>query len=133
MVIKIRFMVFVTGACLLLSSCTNPGVVSSSGEKTDRLAGKWLGSGVDSKGNEFTFVAEATSLGDDKYRMVTFDEPDTEGEPIHIVDGVMNGNKFVYTADEKVYTGECLFDGEVLTGYYKGKPGSGTFEMRRVK
>ncbi len=48
------------------------------------------------------------------------------------MDGVLKGNKFIYTADNGVYEGECVLKGDAIYGYYTG-PINGEFEMHRVE
>ena len=129
-----RYFVFVVllCACLFLSSCTNSDAVSSNTREIYPFAGEWEGSGVDSEGNEFTFAAKVISLSGHKYRILILDKLDTQKEPMHVMDGVMNDNKFVYTADEAEYVGGGELDNEVFKGYYKG-PVDGTYEMQRVR
>jgi hypothetical protein len=117
---------------LILSSCTDPDAVSGDNRKIFPFAGQWAGSGIDSEGNEFTFAAKVISLGGHKYRILILDKHDTQKEPMHIMDGVLNDNKFVYIADEGTYVGEGQLDNEFFKGYYKG-PVDGTYQMHRVK
>ena len=105
--------------CLFLGGCADP------------FAGDWQGSGIDSKGNEFTFAAKVIEQGNHQYRMLVLDSLDTENEPMHVMDGVLKGNRFPYTADEGTYTGGGTLDGDTFEGYYKG-PVDGTFKMKRV-
>jgi hypothetical protein len=51
---------------------------------------------------------------------------------MHIMDGVLKGSKFIYTADEWKYVGEDELNGEMFEGYYKG-PVDGTYKMQRVR
>ena len=132
MIIKIKCLVFIMCACLFLSSCTNLDAVSTGNREDYSFAGNWQGSGVDSQGNEFTFAAKVISLGDHKYRMLALDKLDTRKEPMHIMDGVLKDNEFIYTADEGKYTGRGRLDSEIFKGYYKG-PVDGTYQMKRVK
>ena len=118
--------------CLFLNSCTNSDSVSSGNRKIYPFAGEWEGSGIDSEGKEFTFAAKVIPLGGYKYRILILDKLDTQKDPMHVMDGVMNDNKFVYTADEGEYVGEGELDNEVFKGYYKG-PVDGTYEMKRVR
>jgi len=129
-----RYFVFVVFlyACLFLSSCTNSDAVSGGNRKIYPFVGQWQGSGIDSEGNEFTFAAKVISLGGHKYRILILDKFNTQKEPMHVMDGVMNGNKFVYTADEAEYVGGGQLDNEIFKGYYKG-PVDGTYEMQRVR
>ena len=116
--------------CMFLSSCTNS--VPESDRKIDSFAGQWQGRGVDSEGNEFTFAAKVISSGGNKYRILILDELETQKEPMHVMDGALNDNKYVYTADDGKYVGGGQLGNEVFKGYYKG-PVDGTFEMQRVK
>ena len=117
---------------LFLSSCANSEAVSGSNRRIYPFAGNWQGSGIDSEGNEFTFAAKVIALGNRKYRVLVLDKFDTQKEPMHVMDGVMNDNKFVYTADEGEYVGGGELDNETFKGYYKG-PVDGTYEMQRVR
>ncbi len=117
---------------LFLSSCANPDVVSDGNRKIYPFVGDWQGNGIDSEGNEFTFAAKVTALGDHKYRILILDKFDTQKEPMHIMDGVLKGNKFVYTADEGKYVGGGELDDEMFEGYYKG-PVDGTYKMHRLR
>ena len=119
-------------ASLFLSSCANSDAVSGDNRKNYPFAGNWQGSGIDFAGNEFTFAAKVIALGDNKYRVLVLDKFDTQKEPMHIMDGVLKGNKFTYTADEGMYVGGGELDDEMFEGYYKG-PVEGTYKMRRVK
>jgi len=77
-------------------------------------------------------VAEVISLGGNKYRMNTFRSFEPGEETMHVMDGVLKGNKFIYTADNGVYKGECVLKGDTIHGYYKG-PVNGEFEMHRIE
>ena len=107
-------------------------VVYSIEIEDDSFAGNWTGSGVDSEGNEFTFAAKVTALGDDNYRVLILDKLDTTNEPMHIMDGILKDGQYEYTADEGLCTGGGTLDGDEFEGYYKG-PIDGTFTMERVK
>ncbi len=96
------------------------------------FVGNWQGSGKAENGEEAEFVARVISLGGNKYRMSTFNSFDTGQEPMHVMDGVLKDNKFIYTADNGVYEGEGILSGEVFRCYYKG-PVNGEFEMHRVE
>ena len=96
------------------------------------FAGNWQGSGADSKGNEFAFAAKVIALGDNKYRILVLDKLDMQKKPMHIMDGVLKGNKFPHTADKGVYVGGGELGDEIFEGYYKG-PVDGTYKMHRVK
>ena len=117
---------------LLLNSCANSDNVSGINGKADPFVGQWEGGGTDSEGNEFTFVAKVTSQGDGQYRILFFDPLDTQGEPMHIMDGVMKDRTYTYTADDGTFTGAGELDGDAFEGYYKG-PVDGTYKMQRVK
>jgi len=130
--VETKCLVFVLCTCLFLSSCTTPDIVTSGNREDSPFAGQWAGSGIDSEGNEFTFAAEVTSLGEHKYRMLVLDKFDTQKKPMHIMDGVMKDNKFIYTADEGMYIGGGQLDNGIFKGYYKG-PVDGTYQMHRVK
>ena len=91
--------------CLFLSSCTDPDAVSGVTQIDYQFAGDWQGNGVDSEGNEATFAAKAIDLGNHKYQLLILDKLDTQKEPMHVMEGVMKENKFVYTADKGVYVG----------------------------
>jgi hypothetical protein len=108
--------------CLLLSSCSN----------VEPFAGDWAGSGVDSDGNEFTFAAKVTALEDNGYRVLVLDTLDSQKEPLHIMKGILEDNKFVYTADEGLYSGGGELKDGIFTGFYLG-PVDGTFTMQRLK
>ena len=118
--------------CLFLSSCTNPNANSGSNQANYPFSGNWQGNGTDSEGNEFTFVAKVSHLGDNKYRMLVLDKLDTLKKPMHIMDGVLENNKFYYTADDGLYEGGGTLSKDLFEGYYKG-PVDGTYEMLRIK
>ena len=111
---------------LLLASCANP----KSDVKIDPFAGNYQGSGSDSQGNQYTFAAKVISMGDQKYQMLVLDKIDTQKRPMHIMDGVLESDKFIYTSDHGTYEGECKIGDGVVTGYYKG-PVDGSFKMTR--
>ena len=118
--------------CLLLSSCTNPNATSNSNHANHPFSGNWQGNGTDSEGNAFTFFAKVSHLVDNKYRILTLRDLDTLDEPIHIMDGVLEDNKFAYTADEGLYEGSGTLTKDLFEGYYKG-PVDGKYEMWRIK
>lgn len=119
-------------SCLILSSC----VTSGPGPGSDRLnytfSGNWQGDGADAEGNEFAFYAKVSDLGDSKYRILILDKLDTLNEPMHVMDGVLENNKFTYTADEGLYEGGGTLSEELFEGYYKG-PVDGTYRMWRIE
>lgn len=118
--------------CLLLSSCANPNAGSGSNQANYPFIGNWQGDGVDSEGNEFTFFATVSHLGDNKYRLLILDKLDTENKPLHVMDGVLESNEFIYTADEGLYEGGGKLSEDLFEAYYKG-PVDGKFSMRRIK
>ena len=118
--------------CLFLSSCANPNTKSVSSQANDSFIGNWQGNGTDSEGNGFAFVAKVSHSGDNMYRMLILDKLDTLKKPMHIMDGVLENNKFVYTADEGLYEGGGTLGKDLFEGYYKG-PVDGTFKMWRIK
>jgi hypothetical protein len=71
-------------------------------------------------------------MGDGKFRMLILDKLDTKKKPMHIMDGVLENNKFPHTADSGLYTGSGELSKEEFTGWYKG-PVDGTYKMQRVK
>jgi hypothetical protein len=116
---------------LFLSSCANSDAVSGGG-RAYSFAGNWQGSGVDSEGNEFAFAAKVIALGGRKFRMLVLDKLDTKKKPLHVMDGVLEDNKFTYTADEGEYIGGGKLGEEAFEGYYKG-PVDGSYKMHRVR
>ena len=118
--------------CLFLSSCSNPNANSDSNQANYPFVGNWQGNGTDSEGNEFTFFAKVSHLGDNKYRMLTLRDLNTLDEPIHVMDGVLENNKFSYTADEGLYKGEGMLSEDLFEGYYEG-PVDGTIRMWRIE
>ena len=89
------------------------------------------GKGADSEGNPFNFFAKVSHLGENKYRMLILTDLDNENEPLHTMDGVLENNKFPYTADEGQYKGNGTLSKDSFEGYYKG-PIDGTFTMWRI-
>ena len=59
------------------------------------------------------------------------DELDTVKKPLHVMEGVLENNKFPYTADEGLYEGGGTLSKDLFEGYYKG-PVDGTYKMWRV-
>lgn len=118
--------------CLVLSSCTNPNINPNSNRTNYPFIGNWQGNGTDSKGNPFKFFAKVSHLGNNKYRMLILADLDTQNKPIHIMDGVLENNKFSYTADEGLYKGDGTLSEDRFEGYYKG-PIDGTYTMWRIK
>lgn len=117
--------------CLFLISCTDPNANSGSNQPHYTFSGNWQGKGADSEGNEFTFAARVIHLGDNKYRVLMLDKLDTREKPIHILDGVLENNKFPHTADEGLYEGGGILSKDLFEGYYKG-PFGGTYRMWRI-
>jgi len=118
--------------CFFLISCTNPDVTPEGKQANYPFSGNWQGNGTDSEGNEFTFFAKVSHLGDDRYRMLILDKLDTLKKPMHIMDGVLENNQFPYTADEGLYEGGGTLSEDLFEGYYKG-PVDGTYKMWRIK
>ena len=118
--------------CLFLISCTNPNANSGSNQANYAFSGNWQGNGTDSEGNPFNFVAKVSHLSDNRYRVLILDKLDTQNKPIHIMDGVLENNKFTYTADEGLYEGGGTLSEDLFEGYYKG-PVDGTYGMWRIK
>jgi len=117
--------------CLFLSSCANPNANSGSNQANYQFSGNWQGNGTDSEGNKFTFAAKVIHLGDNKYRVLMLDKLDTLEKPMHIMDGVLENNKFPHTADEGLYEGGGTLSKDLFEGYYKG-PFDGTYRMWRI-
>ena len=117
--------------CLFLSSCANLTANSGSNQANYPFIGNWQGNGTDSEGNAFTFFAKVSHLGGNKYRMLTLRDLDALDEPIHVMDGVLENNKFTYTADEGLYQGGGTLSEDLFEGYYKG-PVDGTIRMWRI-
>jgi len=115
-----------------LISCANPNADSGSDQADYPFSGNWQGNGTDSEGTPFTFVAKVSHLGDNKYRVLILANFDTLDEPLHIMDGVLDNNKFIYTADEGLYEGGGTLSKDLFQGYYKG-PVDGTYRMWRIK
>lgn len=118
--------------CVFLSSCAILTSNSGSNQANYPFSGNWQGDGSDSKGNEFTFYAKVSHLDGNKYRLLILDKLDTQNKPIHVMDGVLENNKFPYTADEGIYEGGGTLSKDLFEGYYKG-PIDGTFKMWRIK
>ena len=114
-------------ASVVLCSC-NSGALDGS---RDPFAGDWQGSGVDSLGNEYVFAAKVIAMGEGQYRMLVLDEIDSEKKPMHVMDGVLEGNEFPHAADGGIYVGSGKLDGNTFTGYYKG-PVDGSYKMERL-
>ncbi len=117
--------------CLVTGSCTNPKTHSDNDHINYMFTGDWQGNGKDSEGNGFTFAAKVTHSGNSRYRILILDKLDTLKEPIHIMDGVLEKNEFIYTADEGQYKGGGVLYQDRFEGFYKG-PIDGTFTMWRI-
>lgn len=117
--------------CLILSSCVNSDPAGAN-RRNYPFSGDWQGNGTDAEGNEFAFAAKVSYLGDDRYRILILDKLDTLNEPIHVMDGVLEDNKFTYTADEGLYEGGGRLDEDLFEGYYKG-PVDGSYRMWRIE
>jgi hypothetical protein len=117
--------------CLFLSSCIFFNTNSVSNQANYPFSGNWQGNGTDSEGNSFTFFAKVSHLGNNNYRILLLNELDTLNEPIHVMDGALQNNKFTYTSDEGLYEGVCTLSEDLFEGYYKG-PVDGTYRMWRI-
>ena len=118
--------------CFFLSSCTNH-YSNSGGDMTNyQFIGDWQGNGTDSEGNEFSFYAKVSHLGDNKYRILILDKLDTLKKPMHVMDGILENNRFSYTSDDGLYEGGGSLEEDLFEGYYKGQV-DGTFKMWRIK
>lgn len=100
-------------------------------EIMDPLMGDWAGN-YKADDDQGDFVAQVIALGDGRYRINMMEQFDTETEPTHVLDAVLDGNKVTYTADEGLYQGEGVLDAGTLKANYRG-PVNGRFEMHRVK
>ncbi len=116
---------------LVLSSCTNPKDNSDCSQVNYSFIGDYEGKGADSEGNSFNFFAKVSHLGDNKYRLLILADLDKPNEPLHVMDGVLEKNKFIYTSDNGQYKGDGTLSKDGFEGYYKG-PIDGTFTMRRM-
>jgi len=117
--------------CLVLSSCTNSEKSSNSNLENYSFTGDWHGDGTDSKGNQFKFFARVSHSGDNRYRMLILTDLDKPNEPIHIMDGVLENNRFSYTSDEGLYKGNGTLSKDRFDGYYKG-PVDGKYRILRI-
>ena len=118
--------------CLALGSCANLNTNSKSNQASRSFSGNWNGNGSDSEGNEFIFFARVTHSGDNRYRMLILDRLDTHKKPIHVMDGILENNKFSYTADDGLYEGGGTLSKDLFEGYYNG-PVDGTYKMWRIE
>ena len=116
---------------LVLGSCTNPKDNSDNSQINYSFIGNYEGEGADSEGNSFNFFAMVSHSGDNKYRMLILADLDKPNEPLHVMDGVLEDNKFIYTSDNGQYKGDGTFEKDRFEGYYKG-PVNGTFTMQRM-
>ena len=80
---------------LVLSSCTNPKDNSDCSQVNYSFIGDYEGKGADSEGNSFHFFAKVSHLGDNKYRLLILADLDKPNEPLHVMDGVLEKNKFI--------------------------------------
>ncbi len=115
---------------LVLSSCTNPKD-NSDNTQNYSFVGDYEGKGADSEGNSFNFFAKVSHSGDNRYRMLVLADLDKPNEPLHVMDGVLEDNKFIYTSDGGQYKGDGTLGKDGFEGYYKG-PIDGTYTMRRM-
>jgi hypothetical protein len=63
--------------------------------------------------------------------MLILTDLDAQNEPLHIMEGILENNKFIYTSDNGQYKGDGTLGKDRFKGYYKG-PVDGTFTMRRI-
>jgi hypothetical protein len=132
MLMPVMTILVLLSTCAFLISCTKPNAGSGGNQSDHPFSGNWQGKGTDSKGNEFAFFAKVSHSGGSRYRMLILDKLDTLDKPIHIMDGVLENNKFPHTADEGLYEGSGTLSGDLFEGYYKG-PVDGTYKMWRIK
>ena len=116
---------------MVLSSCTNPKDNSDGSQVNHSFIGDYEGKGSDSEGNQFNFFARVSHSGDNKYRMLILADLDKPNEPLHVMDGILENNKFIYTSDKGQYKGEGTLGKDSFEGYYKG-PIDGTMTMWRI-
>ena len=112
----------------LLCGCTihkpdNPKII---------FTGKWQGSGVDSDGIKAEFVATVIAMGGKHYQVSILEDFSKNTKPMHVMDGILDGNIYSYTADNGKYSGSCELTTDSFKGYYKG-PIDGTFILYRIK
>lgn len=117
--------------CLALGSCAKLIDNSVCSHENYTFSGNWVGEGEDSKGNPFIFFSKVSHLGDNNYRMLILTDLDAADEPLHIMDGILENNKFSYTSDEGLYKGDGTLSKHRFEGYYKG-PIDGTYRMWRI-
>lgn len=117
--------------CLVLNSCTNSKDNSDSSQVNYSFIGNYEGEGSDSEGNHFNFFSKVSHLGESKYRMLILTDLDAQNEPLHIMEGILENNKFIYTSDNGQYKGDGTLGKDRFKGYYKG-PVGGTFTMWRI-
>ncbi|MBN1907117.1 MAG: hypothetical protein JW927_18705 [Deltaproteobacteria bacterium] len=117
--------------CLVVSSCSNTKIGDDNDQVNYPFTGNWQGNGKDSEGNGFTFAGRVMHSGVNRYRIMILDKLDTLKEPIHIMDGVLENNRFIYTADNGLYEGEGMLNKDMFEGFYKG-PVDGTYTMWRI-
>ena len=91
--------------CLSLSSCANFKNNSNSNHANNSFIGDWQGEGTDSKGNSFNFYARVIHSGDNRYRLLILTDLEKINEPIHIMDGVLENNKYSYNL---IYLSACV-------------------------
>jgi hypothetical protein len=100
-------------------------------EVIDSLMGDWEGY-YTAEYEQGDFAAQVIALGDSRYRINMLEDFDLWGEPVHVLDAVLDGNKLKFTADEGIYEGEGELDDGTLKANYRG-PVDGKFEMERIK
>ena len=100
-------------------------------EVIDPLMGDWEGY-YTAEYEQGDFAAQVIALGDNRYRFNMLEDFDLWGEPVHVLDAVLDGNKLTFTADEGIYEGQGELDDGTLKANYRG-PVDGKFEMQRIK
>lgn len=118
--------------CLTMSSCTGLDLKPVNNKTIYPFSGEWQGKGVDSEGNSFNFYSKVIHLGENRYQMLILSGLDKLDEPLHVMEGVLENNKFSYTSDKGSYKGEGTLSKDRFEGYYKG-PVDGTYSMRRLE
>ncbi len=120
--------------CVGLCSCSVPitsqslaDIVADTG---DAFSGDWVGTyqADDGAGD---LVARVIAHGEGNYRINIYGAFDTADGPIHVMDGVLDGNAYTYTSDGGVYEGKGTLEGDTFKCNYEG-PVNGIFEMKHV-
>ena len=108
-----------------------PTVPASQAVGVDPFMGDWEGHGQAADGEPFRFVAQVIAWGDGQYQINVLEAFAQRAEPLHVMDGLLQGDTYTYTADGGRYRGQCVLDGETCRGAYQGDV-DGRFEMHRV-